>query len=366
MMMMMMRTLFLKGLYCRQRCEVVKTATSLVALSHSMAPSSFPFCVGMLAKIPDKSLRFKSLEANDDDEKVGVEKKISIQKVLEQVSKEHMSVQDALKRIQALKATEVFENVGGFAHIDHERRRRTGMPEVIYGEGKTPEQICTIFRSLLCHKDSDTDTTEQITNTATNADSTGARVIMATRVSQELFEKVQELEPNLLMQYNDVARICTVNLEGEIAAGHKSSDPSTRDQKKGFVVVVCAGTTDLPVAEEAAVTAAAFGAEVDRVYDVGVAGIHRLLGNLDRISEADVVICVAGMDGALPSVVGGLVEAPVIAVPTSVGYGAAFNGTAPLLTMLNSCASGVCVMNIDNGFGAATVATKILRKFKKC
>ena len=259
--------------------------------------------------------------------------------VLRKVANGDLDVDSAVDAIRTLRATSGFEKLGDFAHVDHNSTERTGLPEVIFGQSKTPEQLVAIFESLLEKAD----------------DSAASRVSMATRVTQEQFDQMTLLSPDLPLSYNATARIC-------ISQPKSSEGPP---QRLGHVVILCAGTTDLPVAEEAAVTVEAFGAEIDRVYDVGVAGLHRLLGNLDRITPADVVIVVAGMDGALPSVVGGLVDAPVIAVPTSIGYGAAFGGVSALLTMLNSCASGVCVMNIDNGFGAATVAAKMLRKMQK-
>jgi pyridinium-3,5-biscarboxylic acid mononucleotide synthase len=217
-----------------------------------------------------------------------------------------------------------FEDAG-FAKIDHHRSLRIGLPEVIYAAGKTPEQVAEIFFRMA----------------RTGGD------VMATRADRAAFEAVQGLVPGA--KYHEVARIVTL---GQGGAGKIA----------GRIAVLCAGTSDLPVAEEAAVTAEAMGVTVDRVFDVGVAGLHRVLAQREVLAQAKAVIVCAGMEGALPSVVGGLVGAPVIAVPTSVGYGAAFGGVAALLGMLNSCSPNVTVVNIDNGFGAAYVATMILRQ----
>ena len=209
----------------------------------------------------------------------------------------------------------------GFANLDNHRQIRTGFPEVVFCQGKTSEQIRDIFAELAKHG-----------------------TVMGTRATEKDFALVQELLPDA--EYDSMARIIYYGLKEDA-------------QPIGRVVVVSAGTADMPVAEEAAMTARILGNEVSRVYDVGVAGIHRLIDKLDIITEADVVIVVAGMEGALASVVGGLVSAPVIAVPTSVGYGSNFKGLSALLSMLNSCANGVAVVNIDNGFGAAYMASVI-------
>ena len=211
-----------------------------------------------------------------------------------------------------------FEDLG-FAKVDHHRPLRSGMPEVVFAEGKTPEQTSAILQRIY-------------------ASGTPA---MATRASQEAFERVKQALPAAM--YHGTARIITCG------------EPAPRNG--GHIAVVCAGTSDLPVAEEAAVTAEFLGTSVTRFSDVGVAGLHRLLAHLPAIREADAVVVCAGMEGALPSVVGGLVAVPVIAVPTSVGYGAAFGGVTALLGMLNSCSPNVTVVNIDNGFGAGYVAT---------
>ncbi|AEU35091.1 nickel pincer cofactor biosynthesis protein LarB [Granulicella mallensis] len=215
-----------------------------------------------------------------------------------------------------------FEDLG-FAKLDHHRSLRSGMPEVVFAAGKTPEQVAAIFVKLAASGVS----------------------VLATRASQEHFTAVQETVPTA--QHHELARCITLA---------QNAPPV-----QGRVTVICAGTSDLPVAEEAAVTAEIFGAEVTRITDVGVAGLQRLLAQLDKLRVADVIVCCAGMEGALPSVVGGLVEAPVIAVPTSVGYGAAFEGVAALLGMLNACSPNITVVNIDNGFGAGYVATLIAR-----
>ena len=217
----------------------------------------------------------------------------------------------------------------GFAKIDHHRLLRSGMPEVIYAAGKTAAQVAEIFARMAA---------------------TGISVL-ATRADAEAFAAVREVVADAV--YNPIAR--TIML------------PAVRPQPlQGHVAVLCAGTSDLPVAEEAAVTAEVLGAGVERVYDVGVAGLHRLLAQRDALAAADAVVVCAGMEGALPSVVGGLVRVPVIAVPTSVGYGASFGGLAALLGMLNPCSPNVTVVNIDNGFGGGYVATLIARQTAAC
>ncbi|MDJ0705765.1 MAG: nickel pincer cofactor biosynthesis protein LarB [Leptolyngbyaceae cyanobacterium MO_188.B28] len=218
-----------------------------------------------------------------------------------------------------------FEPVAEFAKIDHHRALRTGFPEVIWGPGKTPAQIIDIMRAMQARNP----------------------VVMATRIEPDIYRELRVELPEL--HYYPAARICALT-------------PSIiTPQYPGNLSIVTAGTADLPVAEEAAITAELSGFQVSRLWDVGVAGIHRLLSNRQVIHDADVLIVAAGMEGALPSVVAGLADCPVIAVPTSVGYGASFNGLAPLLTMLNSCAAGIGVVNIDNGFGAAILAGQILR-----
>jgi len=220
-----------------------------------------------------------------------------------------------------------FQPVGDFAKIDHHRQRRTGFPEVIFGQGKTPEQIEQIFKAMAQNHP----------------------VVMATRILPEVYTQLVDRVRGL--DYYPTARICAIV--------HHLTPQS------GAIAILCAGTADLPVAEEAAITAELMGYQVIRIWDVGVAGIHRLLSYQEEMERADVLIVVAGMEGALPSVVAGLVDSPVIAVPTSVGYGASFGGLAPLLTMLNSCAAGIGVVNIDNGFGAAILAGQILRTAQK-
>lgn len=219
-------------------------------------------------------------------------------------------------------AAEPYEAIG-FATVDHHRALRQGFPEVIYGAGKTPEQIVGIAERIAEHEGG----------------------FLVTRVSDAASAALVARFPRV--EVNTLGR--TAHLRG----------PQAPPVGKGTIMVVTAGTSDLPVAEEAAVTASVFGNTVERLTDVGVAGLHRLLARTRELLDAAVVIVVAGMDGALPSVIGGIVRVPVIAVPTSVGYGAAFEGLAPLLTMLNSCAAGVTVVNIDNGFGAAAAASRI-------
>ena len=243
----------------------------------------------------------------------------SIRKLFEQVRKGKLTPDDAVARLRHLP----FEDIG-FAKVDHHRALRAGMPEVILGEGKMPAQVAEIFARLAAHGGN----------------------ILATRASEKQFAAVKK--KFRAAEYRDLARAIVLQKD------------STR-YGKGVIAVVSAGTSDIPVAEEAVVTAEVMGNEVEHFYDVGVAGIHRLLANREALTRARVVIVCAGMEGALPSVVGGLVGVPVIAVPTSVGYGSSFKGLAALLGMLNSCASNVSVVNIDNGFGAGYVASLINR-----
>jgi len=232
-----------------------------------------------------------------------------------------LSIDEGLERLRALP----FEDIG-IAMIDHHRALRQGVPEVVLGEAKSAQQIATIVRHMAAHGDN----------------------VLVTRISGEKAETLSNDHPN--GEYDPTAR--TFSLRQKPFA----------DLGRGKVLVICAGTSDLPVAKEAAVTARMFNNQVEELVDVGVAGIHRLLAHTDTLREATVIIVVAGMEGALPSVVGGLVDVPVIAVPTSVGYGASFNGIAALLGMLNSCAGGITVVNIDNGFGAAFAANRINRR----
>lgn len=240
-----------------------------------------------------------------------------IEALLNDVSAGSTSVAAALERLRNLP----FEDLG-FAKLDHHRALRTGMPEVIFAESKTPAQAAAIFARMA---------------------KAGGNVL-ATRASREVYETVIGAEPRA--EFNETARAITLK-QSDAPAG------------KGIVGVICAGTSDLPVAEEAAVTARLMGNTVELVADVGVAGIHRLLAQQKMLQSARVLIVCAGMEGALPTVVGGLVNAPVIAVPTSVGYGASLGGIAALLGMLNTCAPNVSVVNIDNGFGAACIASLI-------
>jgi NCAIR mutase (PurE)-related protein len=242
-----------------------------------------------------------------------------VRDLLAQVADGSLAVDRALESL-ALEPTESL----GFATIDHHRALRQGFPEVVYGGGKTPEQVVAIAGRIAERGDG----------------------VLVTRVAPEAVRALIEAIPGI--EYNALA--ATAFLRPPVAPAAARSS----------VLIVTAGTSDLSVAEEAAVTAEAMGCRAERLSDVGVAGIHRLLARREALESAGVIIVVAGMDGALASVVGGLVRVPVIAVPTSVGYGAAFHGLAPLLTMLNSCAAGVTVVNIDNGFGAAVAAARIL------
>lgn len=240
--------------------------------------------------------------------------------LLENVSSGEVTVADAMNKLKTLP----FEDMD-FAKLDKHRALRTGFPEVVFCQGKTTDQVTKIMETLIKHHST----------------------VVATRASSELYEAVSQDIQGLV--YNKKARIM---VHGEFYK--KSSDDT--------ILVVTAGTSDIPVGEEAAYMAEIMGNSVKRLFDVGVAGVHRLFSNVDLINNSSVIIVVAGMDGALPSIIGGMASVPVIAVPTSVGYGASFNGLSALLTMLNSCATGVVVVNIDNGFGAGVVASMINRK----
>jgi hypothetical protein len=242
-----------------------------------------------------------------------------LEKILDDVKRGRLSTEEARRKIQTLP----FEDLG-FAKVDHHRAIRCGAPEVIFCQGKTTPEILKIAESII----------------------KSGNDLLATRASAEVAQAIKGKFPKA--KYNEKAR--TITLRQKKAA-----------RKKGLVTVVSAGTSDIPVAEEARVTAEFMGVRTKSLYDVGVAGIHRLLSNYEDLSRASVIVVVAGMEGALPSVVGGLVDKPVIAVPTSVGYGASFGGLTALLAMLNSCASGVSVVNIDNGFGGGYIAALIAR-----
>ena len=248
----------------------------------------------------------------------------ALRKLFDQVKKKRLSPDAAVERLRHLP----FEDLG-FAKLDHHRALRQGMPEVIFAPGKTPSQVADIFTRLAAH---------------------GGNVL-ATRATEEQYAAVANKFPNNVRrpEYRPLARAIVLKRD-------------RKQQGKGIIVVVSAGTSDIPVAEEAVVTAELMGNNVQHIYDVGVACIHRLLAHRLALAKARVIIVCAGMEGALPSVVGGLVGVPVIAVPTSVGYGAAFEGLAALLGMMNSCASNVSVVNIDNGFGAGYVASLINRR----
>jgi len=246
----------------------------------------------------------------------------TLKRIMQQVRSGKVSADQAIARLRTLP----FEDLG-FAKLDHHRAIRTGFPEVVYCEGKTTGQVIAIITRL--------------------AQAHGT--VLATRVAPEVHQAIVRAFPKA--HHYPAAR---VTLVGKPIA----------KRGRSFALVITAGTADQPVAEEAAVTAEAFGVKVERLYDVGVAGIHRLLGHRDKLFKAKVIVVVAGMEGALPSVVGGLVKAPVIAVPTSVGYGASFQGLAALLTMLNSCATGVAVVNIDNGFGAGYYAALLMESMR--
>ena len=242
-----------------------------------------------------------------------------LKELLDALREGDVSVDEALVRLRDLP----YEDLG-FASVDHHRALRKGFPEVVLGQGKTPEQAAAIAERLAAHSDR----------------------LLITRADIDVYRAVKERVPDA--GYNADARAVWLD--------------HAKEPKRPGVAVCCAGTSDVPVAEESAVTAELMSSAVDRMYDVGVAGLHRLLDKADRLRAAKAIVVVAGMEGALPSVVAGLVAAPVIAVPTSVGYGASFGGLAPLLAMLNACAAGVAVVNIDNGFGAGYMAAVINRQ----
>ena len=253
-----------------------------------------------------------------------------ILKLLESVRSGSLSPKNAMERLKNLP----FEDLD-FAKVDHHRALRQGFAEVVFGKGKTADHVGQIVKSLLGQKAGGANDRQNI---------------LVTRADQKMFATVKRVagKANGKVQFHPLSGAITI-------------ERNTQIQGKGIIAVVTAGTSDIPVAEEAMLTARLMGNQVEHVFDVGVAGIHRLLAHSAALMKARVVICVAGMEGALPSVVGGLVAVPVIAVPTSVGYGASFGGVAALLGMLNSCASNVTVVNIDNGFGAARVAASINR-----
>ena len=244
-----------------------------------------------------------------------------VQQLLDQVRTGQIAPETAAQQVLQFASAPGFQDLG-FARVDHQRVLRQGFPEVVFGPGKTPEQIRAIAAEIVAR----------------------GHTLLVTRTTAEAYEAVRTTVPGAVFQ--PVARAITYQ-QRDVQPGH------------GTILVAAAGTSDIPVAEEACVTAEVMGNAVDRLFDVGIAGIHRLLGEHARLTSARAIVVVAGMEGALPSVIGGLVKVPVIAVPTSVGYGASFGGLAALLGMLNSCAAGVSVVNIDNGFGAAAIASRI-------
>jgi NCAIR mutase (PurE)-related protein len=240
-----------------------------------------------------------------------------LEELLVKVQKGELSPKDALKTLKDFPYQDL-----AFAKIDHHRELRRGYPEIVFGEGKTDDQILKIAKAIL---------------------KKGSNLLI-TRVEPKIYKKIKQQVPEA--RYNSLAR----------AVSLKQKDPPLG---KGRIAIITAGTSDIPVAEEAAVTCEVLGNEIDKIYDVGVAGLHRLFGEMETIKSARVIITAAGMEGALPSVIAGITEVPIIAVPTSVGYGTSFKGLAALLAMLNSCPGGLAVVNIDNGFGAAYIASLI-------
>ena len=244
--------------------------------------------------------------------------KNKLQAILQEIYNQKLHPNEAIKHLSILP----YENLN-FAKIDHHRSLRNGLPEVIYGKGKTKSQIIAIIKSLYEAKND----------------------VLVTKLASKEYNNIKKKIP-VGHVYDDTSMMLVIN-------------QSKRKKKVGNITIVSAGTSDIPIAEEARITADIFGNVTNEIYDVGVAGIHRLLDKIDVLHKARVIIVIAGMDGALPSVIGGLVSCPIIAVPTSTGYGASFNGVSALLTMLNSCATGVATVNIDNGFGAGCIAHKI-------
>ena len=242
-----------------------------------------------------------------------------VREIMQGIKKNKIGIDEAISKLKFIP----FEDLG-YAKIDHHRALRKGFPEVVFCQNKSVKQVVEIVKRL----------------------SRNNNTILATRATEEMFKEVKKYIKNT--QYNEKSRTIIIN---------KNKKNEIKNNKK--ILVISAGTSDIPVAEEAAVVAEAMGNEVEKLYDVGVAGLHRLLNNKEKIDDANVLIVVAGMDGVLPSVVSGLFGKPIIAVPTSVGYGASFKGIGPLLTMLNSCSPGVVVVNIDNGFGAGYFASMI-------
>jgi NCAIR mutase (PurE)-related protein len=244
-----------------------------------------------------------------------------IRALLDDVRAGILTPEAAQERLFQVLSQKPYEDLG-FARVDHQRNARQGFPEVVFGQGKTPGQIAAIGARIAA----------------------AGHPLLVTRTTAEAHQAVLKELPDAV--YHELSRCITLD-RGKTPRG------------RGTILIAAAGTADLPVAEEAAITAAVMGNTVDRLYDVGVAGLHRLLKEHDRLTAARVIVAVAGMEGALPSVIGGLVDVPVVAVPTSVGYGASFGGLTALLAMLNSCATGISVVNIDNGFGAAAIASLI-------
>ncbi|CAM9897795.1 unnamed protein product, partial [Phaeothamnion confervicola] len=291
--------------------------------------------------------------------------------VLDDVAAGKLQPAAAERLLHPRQQRDTFESVGGLAKIDTSRTSRTGFPEVVFGEGKTSGQLQAILKAFIVEG--------RRAAADTAAKSSGHRPpILATKVSEEKWTSLRTAVPGLvyyptaqIVVYATYATFATAEHERSAAAAESgenavdiaasasvntSSEAAPLSPPLGRVAVLCAGTSDLPVAEEAAVLLEVCGAAVERIYDIGVAGIHRLFANMDRVHRCQVAICVAGMDGAMPSVVAGLVRCPVVAVPTSVGYGAAFGGVAALLAMLNACAPCIAVVYIDNGFGGAAMA----------
>jgi hypothetical protein len=303
-----------------------------------------PFMTRSCLNLAKRSSRLRVFSSNSNS---------SVSNILCQLQEGKINVKQAETLLSGANNKDPEETLQPFANLDHGRAMRAGFPEAIFAQGKTSKQVALILDDMALAVN------KAIQNGQSDSASTA---ILATRVTPEQFQELQKYPlKNGTLTYHETARIVSMKASGLDNIATSDGAPTT---ERSRVVVACAGTTDLPVAEEAAVTLEAAGCNIDRIYDVGVAGLHRIVKAIPRLRDPSVgcVIVCAGMDGALPSVVGGLVSVPVIAAPTSIGYGASFGGVSAMLTMLNSCAPGVGVVNIDNGFGAAALAYKCIKK----
>jgi len=305
-----------------------------------------PFMTRSCLNLAKRSSRLRVFSSNSNS---------SVSNILCQLQEGKINVKQAETLLSGANNKDPEETLQSFANLDHGRAMRAGFPEAVFAQGKTSKQVALILDDMAMAVNKAIEKGQSDSDSASTA-------ILATRVTSEQFEELQKYPlMNGTLTYHETARIVSMKASGFDNIATPDGAPTTERIR---VVVACAGTTDLPVAEEAAVTLEAAGCTVDRIYDVGVAGLHRIVKAIPRLRDPSVgcVIVCAGMDGALPSVVGGLVSVPVIAAPTSIGYGASFGGVSAMLTMLNSCAPGVGVVNIDNGFGAAALAYKCIKK----